>query len=180
LRNVVLAFCLIFAAATGSAQTINFGFGFSAGIDSPVQQPTQRLGSIFGFRLRIKTLPTVGLEPCIYFSHYGVPKYAEPVEGKPEGLRITGYGLDATIGAKVGGTGFKPYLLLGAGYYTTRQNLSAAERKDFGASGGLGLEIGVTPVVALDVRSKLVAIAIDGHYRKSASLMGGFNYYFGN
>jgi hypothetical protein len=181
LKRTLFVICLFFVVATAAqAQRINFGFGFSAGVDMPVQQPEQRTGSMFGFRLRIKTLPSVGLEPCIYFSRFGVPKSAELSTGTNEGLRVTAYGLDITLGAKVGGTGFKPYGLVGAGYYNTKQNQELPGRKDFGASAGVGLEIGITPVVALDVRSKLVAVAVDGHYRKSTSVVGGFNYYFGN
>jgi hypothetical protein len=50
-----------------------------------------------------------------------------------------------------------------------------------GWSAGLGVEVGITSVVGLDVRGKLVVIPWDGgDSKKSAVLTGGITYYLGN
>lgn len=179
----VLIVCCLAALLSGavSAQSIKVGIGFSAGMDVPIGQEDQKSGSIFGFKARLKLLPAIAVEPNLYFTKYGQPT----PEGIPDydlpGSKITAYGVDVTLGSRIGGAGVKPYGVLGAGRYSVKRDEADQEISKVGWSAGLGVEIGVTSAVGLDVRGKLVVIPWDGgDSKKSAVLTGGITYYLGN
>ena len=182
MRRLLAACCLAAVlGGTAQAQSIKVGIGFSAGMDVPIGQEDQKSGSLFGFKARIKLLPAIALEPNLFFTKYGQPSPKEIPDYDLPGSKITAYGVDATLGANVGGTGIKPYGILGVGYYTVKREEADQKFSEIGWSAGLGLEVGITSVVGLDFRGKLVIIPVDGgDSKKAASLTGGLNYYFGN
>jgi len=174
----VLLLVMLLAQPT-LAGGITFGVGAAAGLDYPIGQEDQDKGTVFGFRGRLKAIPSIALEPNIYFTNHGDPDY-EDFDLDLEGSKITAYGVDATLGAGFGAVGVKPYGLFGVGFYKVKRDQSQQDKTDFGWSAGFGIEVGVNPAVGLDVRGKLIVIPTDGGgSKKSASITGGLNYYFG-
>ncbi len=174
---VLLAGCLFQPAAAGG---ISFGVGVAGGIDRPIAQDDQGSGTVFGFRGRLKAIPAIALEPNIFFTKYGQPTY-EDFDLGLDGSKITSYGVDATLGAGFGALGVKPYGVFGAGFYNIKRDQTLQDITRLGWSTGFGIELGVNPALGLDIRGKLVVIPTEGGgSKKSASVVGGVNYYFGN
>ncbi len=162
------------------AEGPSFGVGVSGGVDIPLIQQDQGSGSVFGIKGRFKPVSMIGLEPNLNFTKFGTPVVAGLNTTGLEGSKITAFGVDATLGGGMGGPGFKPYLLFGAGTFKTKNDVTKADVSTFGWTAGLGFELGVTPAIGLGVRSKLVILPQDGGgSKKSAALTGGINYYFG-
>lgn len=193
MKRIVIGVCLLLALSVtvfgsdkwstpaSSSQNIKFGIGFAAGMNTPIVQQDQKSGSIFGFKIRAKLLPAIVLEPNLYFAKYGKPTVKDYPDYDLEGSKVTSYGIDAALGAPIGGTGLKFYGVGGVGYYNTKRVQTGQDDTRFGWSAGLGFEIGFTSVIALDLRGKAVVIPGEGGgSKKSASVTGGLNYYFGN
>lgn len=171
---------LLAAVALSAQSTIKFGVGANAGLRIPIVQEDQGNGSVFGFKGRLKLLPMLAVEPNISFGKFGEGDVIDGIQPL-EGSKVTSYGVDVTLGSGFGGPGFKPYGLLGAAFYNVKRDIASQDVTDLGYAAGLGFEIGVTPVVAVDLRAKLHIVPIDGGgSKKSATLTGGLNYYFGN
>jgi opacity protein-like surface antigen len=182
-RATPLLLLVLLLSQTALASGISLGVGVVGGLDFPVGQDDQKQGSIFGFRGLVKVIPAIAVEPNLYFTKYGDPEFEDFSDGI-EGSKITAYGIDARLGAPVGGVGVKPYGVFGAGFYgvktKTADDITIYDETDFGWSAGFGVEFGVTAPVGLDVRGKLVVIPTEGGgSKKSASVTGGVNYYFG-
>lgn len=176
---ILLALVLMFCSSVWAVGP-SFGVGFSAGTDIPIVQQDQKSGSVFGFKGRIKLIPLISLEPNLNFTKFGAPVIAGLNTTGLEGSKITAVGLDATLGAGMGGPGFKPYLLFGFGSFKTKNDVTKADVSTFGWTTGLGFEIGVGPTLGLGVRGKLAILPQEnGGSKKSAALTGGINYYFG-
>jgi len=180
-KKVLIACCLAaLLAGAVSAQGIKIGIGFAAGMDVPIGQEDQKSGSIFGFKARLKLLPAIAVEPNLTFTKYGEPSPAGIPDYDLPGSKITAYGIDVTLGSKIGGPGVKPYGILGAGHYTVKRDEADQKLSKLGWSAGLGVELGITAVVGLDVRGKLVVIPFEGgDSKKSAAVTGGITYYLG-
>lgn len=176
---ILLAFVLMTCSSVWAA-TASFGVGFSAGLDIPLIQQDQGSGSVFGFKGRFKPIKMIALEPNLNFTKFGAPVISGLNTTGLEGSKITAFGVDATLGGGMGGSGFKPYLLFGAGSFKTKNEVTKADVSTFGWTMGLGFELGVSPTIGLGVRSKLVILPQeDGGSKKSAAITGGFSYYFG-
>lgn len=179
-KELKVLLLVVLLAQPALAGGITFGVGAAVGLDYPIIQEDQARGTVFGFKGRLKAIPSIALEPNIYFTNHGDPDY-EDLDLGLEGSKITSYGVDATLGAGFGTVGIKPYGLLGVGFYKVKRDQTLQDETNFGWSAGFGIEVGVNPTVGLDVRGKLVVIPTDGGgSKKSASVIGGLNYYFGN
>ncbi|HWR83205.1 MAG TPA: outer membrane beta-barrel protein [Candidatus Deferrimicrobium sp.] len=178
-KVVGIALLVLVAAQTSPAQGIKFGVGVAGGIDIPVVQNDQGNGSIFGFKGRVKLISAIALEPGVFFTKYGDPTN-EDFTMDIEGSKLTSFGIDATLGSGFGGTGIRPYGVFGIGSYKMKRDQTQQDLSKFGWSAGFGIEIGVTAPISLDVRGKLVVIPTEGGgSKKSATVTGGVNYYFG-
>ena len=179
-KELKVLLLVVLLAQPALAGGITFGVGVAAGLDYPIIQEDQARGTVFGFKGRLKAIPSIALEPNIYFTNHGDPDY-EDFDLGLEGSKITAYGVDATLGAGFGAVGVKPYGLFGVGFYKVKRDQTLQDETNFGWSAGFGIEVGVNPTVGLDVRGKLIVIPTDGGgSKKSASVTGGLNYYFGN
>ncbi len=167
---------LLFLAAFVPTQAAQFGVGVNGGVNIPIIQEDQGSGTIFGLKAKLNLLPGISVEPNLNFAKFGD---AVKDFGTRKGSKITSYGVDAILGAGLPGVGVKLYGLIGGGIYSTKRDLDANTTK-VGWATGLGLEIGFTEKIAVDIRGKLNVISSEGSStKKSAAVTGGVNYYFG-
>lgn len=177
--TLVTIFLLGFAVANVAADGIGIGVGAAGGMEFPIAQEDEAMGSIFGVRALVRVVPSVVLQPNISFAAYGEPEFDE-FTADLDGSKVTGYGIDAVLGGAFGATGVWPYGLLGAGLYTTKRDQTGEDDSNFGWSAGFGVEVGMSTRLGLDLRSRLIVISAEGGgTKKSASVTGGVNVYFG-
>ena len=169
--------------ATDDAGPDKLALGGRAGLTSPIVQDDQSNGAVFGFHIRYQVLPILVLEPNITFSKYGDPDPIEGVDLGISGSKVSAFGIDATLGNAVARRGFKPYAVVGLGFYS-QSNDDTDVYEDagtkMGISGGFGFGIGISPKFDLDLRGQLhVVRAEEGGSKKAASITGGFTFYPG-
>ena len=181
-RLVVLTFLLLLVASAASAGETKFGAGVFGGMNMPLIQDDQGSGTAFGVKAIIGGLPIFTFEPYFVTASNGDPEI-DGVTNDLEGSSITAYGVDAKLGALIGAPGIAPYFFGGIGFYKTSNDQLGAQiddGTDFGFGGGLGVNIGVGPSMAIDLRGKLNVVPTEGGSSdKSLWLTAGLNYYFG-
>ena len=171
---IILIVCLL--ALTSWSDEIRFGAGITGGMELPIGQFDQSKGSTFEVKARVGIFPGLIFEPNLSFSKYGDPPAHEGFVSDLDGNKITSYGLDAVLGSSWGGYGVTPYFVFGVGFYNITQDQIGLDNTDMGWSAGLGIELGVSPQVSLDVRGKAVIIPTDGGgSKKSGMITGGIN-----
>ncbi len=171
---ILLLFCL--TASLSWSEQIRLGAGVTGGLELPIAQFDQSKGSTFEVKARVGIFPGVIFEPNLTFSKYGDPPTHEEFVPDIDGNKITSYGLDAVLGGSWGSYGVHPYFVFGAGFYNTTQDQIGLDNTDFGWSAGVGIELGVSPQLSLDVRGKAVVIPTDGGgSKKSGMITGGIN-----
>lgn len=170
---VLLALLLCSAVA---AQTPRLGAGVFGGLNIPIAQDDQASGSVFGIRGRIQLLPILVAEPNFLISNWGAPDAIDGVDLGIDGSKITGFGLDVTLGGGMVGVGFKPFLIAGLGSFKVENDETGYDESNFGFKGGLGFGIGLTPRFGFDVRATALIIPQeDGGSKKGALIVGGVN-----
>lgn len=163
---------------------MSLGLGVFGGIDLPILQADQDRGPIYGAKARIQFLPLIVFEPHISFTAYEATSFTT-FQNDLSGAEITAYGIDAVLGYPNGSIGLRSYLFGGVAYYKiTNEQIDAvfgAPGSRFGGSGGIGFGIGLSRSLAIDLRGRLNVITLEsGGSKKSASLVGGINYFFGS
>ena len=179
-KTIYSAILILLLSSLTMAENPNLGIGLFGGMDIPVVQDDQDKGTTFGVKGRLKVMPIVTLEPNIYFTQFGDPTFDE-FASDLEGSKVTAYGVDATFGAPFASKGLNVYGVVGAGFYNVKRDQTNQDETDFGWSAGLGSYLGFAPNLAFDLRSKLHVIPSEGGgSKKSLSVTGGINLYFGN
>ncbi|MCB2229691.1 outer membrane beta-barrel protein [bacterium] len=184
MRNAcALCIGLLLCVSVATAGPAKFGVGAFGGVNIPVVQDDQASGPMFGFKMRYQMMPIITIEPFIAFTSYGAPEN-DDFDFDIDGSSITSFGVDATLGNPVGKMGFKPYFVLGLGLYDQSNDQVDAVFGEAGSqaglSGGFGFGIGLSPQFDLDLRGKAHIAGTDGDAsKKSISITGGLNYYFG-
>jgi len=184
MKKIILAIAVFALAAPSSFAVGGFGVGVAGGLDFPVAQDDQTSGPVLGMRLIFNALPTITIEPNLFFTRYGDGDFAE-FGGDINGFKVNAYGIDATLGGGFRGVGFSPFLVAGVAFYNMDRDLDGTgadvSETKLGWSGGLGLGLGLSPKLQLDVRGKFQLIPTDdGGSRKSLTAMAGFNLNLGN
>ncbi len=184
MKKIFILICLLFIVGNGVAQTrsATFGLGVNAGVLYPIVQDDQSSGTTFSFKAIYSLGSILIVEPNITFEKYGTPTTDDPelvgLYDGFEGSKVTSYGVDGIIGGG-SGSGLRSYLILGIGYYNVQRDIALQDETDVGYSGGVGIGLGITSAMSLDVRGKLYVIPSDGGgSKKSASATVGLNYYF--
>ncbi|UCD63167.1 MAG: outer membrane beta-barrel protein [Candidatus Zixiibacteriota bacterium] len=178
-KVITLTVAMLLLYSSAAAVGPRLGAGVYGGLDIPIIQDDQAQGTIFGIRGKIKALPIVTVEPRISFTSFGGPDY-EDFDLDMEGSKVTSYGVDAAFGAPFGATGFNLFGVLGAGFYKVKRDQTNQDETNLGWSAGLGLAIGLAPMVSVEARGMLHVIPYDeGGSAKSVSATAGLNYYFG-
>jgi len=183
-RIILIGFCLILMAASGHAEAIKLGLGASGGLNIPVVQDDQANGTAFSIRGMVGLMSFVRFEPNVNFAKYGDPSIDEPgITNNLDGSKLTSYGVDAVLGSPMGAPGLAMFGLAGAGFYKATRDQTAdfdSGDSDFGWRFGLGVGIGMSSGLALDVRGVMNLVTVDGgSSKKSIFAQAGLNYFFG-
>ena len=176
-RVMLAALVLLMAQTAVQAQTPSLGVGAYGGINIPLAMDDQASGTVFGFRGRVKLLPFLVAEPNIMLAKWGDPDAIDGVDLGIKGSKITGFGVDATLGGLPGGVGFKPFLVVGVGSFKIKNDDTGFDESNLGFKGGLGFGIGMSPKIDLDVRGALLVVPQeDGGSKKGALITAGVSF----
>jgi len=180
MKRIAFVVCAVLLVPLVAARgEIGLGAGASGGLEFPIAQDDEAQGSVFAIRAIVVVVPSVALQPNVAFTTYGDPEFDE-FDSDLSGSEIAGYGLDAVLGGSFGNPGVWPYGLIGGGFYNTKRDQTGEDETNFGWSAGFGVEVGLSHLLAIDLRGKLLVISPEGGgTKKSASVTGGVNVYFG-
>jgi hypothetical protein len=181
-KALIPALFIVLAAYAAHASDRKFGLGIAGGAIVPIVQDDEGRGSHATVRATYRPISSIGFDANLTVAQFGDPDIDLPgVTSDLKGSRLITYGVDAIIGGGPGGA-VRPFFIIGAGYFrVSRDQTRAWDRggTEFGYSGGLGLAIGLTRALQLDLRTRLNIVPAEGSSsRKSAFVQGGFNYYF--
>ncbi len=184
---ILTIFSLVCLTSLASAQSATkLGFGAFGGLSIPILQEDQGNGTEYGLKVRWGAVSMFTVEPYLAFVKWGEPDPIEVLSGGPDfslgidGSKVTAFGVDLVLGNGVGKMGVSPYFVGGVASFKVKNDDTGFEHSSLGWSAGLGLGIGFTPSLAIDVRGKVnVAPQDGGGSKKSASIVGGLNYAFG-
>lgn len=172
---------LLILPSISLAQTApKLGAGVFAGMSIPVVQDDQESGSEFGLKVRYGLGQLFVLEPYVSFVKWGAPDEIDGIAWGIDGSKVTAFGLELSLGNKLGRAGASPFLFVGAGSYKVKNDDTGYDQSKLGMSGGLGLGIGVSPKFAIDFRGKvMVAPQEEGGSKKALGVTAGLNFNFG-
>lgn len=172
-RTLLAAVVMLLACSAVQAQAPSLGIGAFGGVNIPIVQDDQGNGTVFGIRARVKLLPFLVAEPNFLLSKWGDPDAIDGIV-LGEGSKITGFGLDATLGGLPGSVGFKPFFFAGIGSFKIKNDLTGFDESNIGYKGGLGIGLGLSPKFDVDVRGGLLVVPQeDGGSKKGALITGG-------
>ena len=176
-KFLILTIGLLLMLQSASAAGLAVGVGAFGGVGIPVVQEDQSQGTVFGIRGSVKMLLNITLEPHVTFLKYGDPDI-DVIIDDPTGAKVNAFGVDARLGS-LAGQGLSPFFFAGIGIYKTKNDDFQIDNSEVGISGGLGVEIGVSPSLGLEVRGRLDVIGTEGGGSKKAALItAGVNYHF--
>jgi opacity protein-like surface antigen len=173
LALAVLALALV--ASSAQAQHIGIGVQPYGGLSFPIIQDDTGSGPVYGLRVPVKVIPMITLEPYYLTSDLGEGE--EEIGGityERQGFDHTGFGLNAILGS-VGGTGIRFYPFAGIGSHKLERD-DYPEIKETAYNFGLGLGIGATPKISVEVRGELNMVVTGDTSRKFANATVGLNY----
>ncbi len=178
-KGLIILGLVIFAISSVQAQGIKIGAGAYGGVNIPVVQQDQSMGTAFGLRARVSFLPILVAEPNVMFGKWGKPGEVEGVDLGIDGSKVTSYGIDVAIGAGPGKVGFKPFGFVGAGIYSIKNDDTGYDESKLGFDVGLGFMIGMVPYLDIDVRGTAIIAPQEAGSKKAIVVTGGLTYYFG-
>ena len=170
------------AVAENGFGEVSAGVGVAGGAVIPIVQDDEGTGPHVSLRGLFRPINPLGLEISLTIARFGDPQIDLPgVTSDLEGSSLTAFGLDGILGADPGGL-IRPFFIVGIGYFRVSRDQTRAwdsPGAEFGYAGGLGLAIGLTRQLQLDLRGRLNIVPAEGSSsRKSAFVQGGLNYYF--
>lgn len=175
-RTIALAvLALALTAGTAQAQSpVGIGIQPYGGLSFPIIQDDTGSGALYGLRVPVKVIPMLTLEPYYLTSDLGEGE--EEIGGityERQGFDHTGFGLNAILGS-VGGMGFRFYPFAGIGSHKLERDTD--EIKETAYNFGLGLGIGATPKISVEIRGELNMVVTGDTSRKFANATVGLNY----
>lgn len=181
-KALIPALIIVLSAHPARASDSKYGLGIAAGALIPIVQDDEGRGSHATVRGAYRPINSIGFEANLTLARFGDPDIDLPgVTSDLKGSNFVAYGVDAIIGGGPGGV-VRPFIVIGVGYFRVSRDQTEAwdhGGTEFGYSGGLGLAIGLTRGLQLDLRTRLNIVPAEGSSsRKSAFVQGGFNYYF--
>lgn len=187
MRKKLLVLCavLLIAGSALAQSPAKFGVGAFGGVSIPVLQEDQGNGTEFGLKGRWGLGSLIVLEPYFSATKWGDPDPVDVGGGGTfdlgiAGSKVTSFGVDAVLGNGVGKMGIAPYFTAGIGSFKVKNDDTGFDHSSFGMTAGLGLGIGLTPQLGLDVRGKFVVMPQDPDgSKKAVGVVAGVNYTFG-
>lgn len=175
-RTIALAvLALALAAGPAQAQSVGIGIQPYGGLSFPIIQDDTGSGALYGLRVPVKVIPVITLEPYYLTSDLGEGEVEiGGITYEREGFEHTGYGLNVMLGS-VGGTGVRFYPFAGIGSHKLERD-NEAEIKETAYNFGLGLGIGATPKISVEIRGELNMVVTGDTSRKFANATVGLNY----
>lgn len=168
LAAAVSACCASAAHATG------VGAGVYGGLSYPIIQDDVSNGTVIGFRVPVALIPMITAEPFYASSSLGDAE--ETLGGivyKREGFDEKAYGLNVILGNPTG-MGFRFYPLVGVG--KVKLERTGTDIDETGYNVGLGIGIGATPKLSLQVRGELQLVKTGDTSRKFGNATAGLTY----
>ena len=179
MKKVILFLILLALLAPHvHAEGLKLAVGAFGGLNMPVVQDDQKMGSVFGLRARLRVLPILSAEPNVIFGKWGSPDEVEGINMGIDGSKINSYGIDAVIGNLHGIKGFKPFGVVGFGIYNVKNDDTKYDESKLGFSGGLGFAVGLSPTLDIDVAGRLVVAPQESGSKKALFFTTGLNFYF--
>jgi len=174
MKKSVCAAALSVLLIACSAHATGVGVGVFGGLSYPVVQDDVKSGSTLGFRAPIALVPMITAEPFYASSKLG--EATETLGGisyTRDGFDQTAYGLNVILGNPVG-MGFRFYPYAGIGKFKLER--TGTKIDETGYNVGLGIGIGATPKLSLQIRGELELVKTGDTSRKFANATGGLTY----
>lgn len=175
MRVFAFAAALSVLLAASAAHATGIGVGVYGGLSYPIIQQDVKSGSIIGFRAPVSIVPMITAEPFYASSKLGDGEQTlGGITYKRDGFDETAYGLTAMFG-NPGGMGFHFFPFAGIGHYKLTRAASD-DISEVGYNVGLGLGIGATPKVSLQIRGELQMVKTGDTSRKFGNATAGLTY----
>jgi hypothetical protein len=175
LRKSLLIAGLALAIAAGSAHATGVGVGVYGGLSYPVVQDDVDSGTLLGLRVPVSLTPLITVEPFYMSSSLGdKDQTLGGLSYTREGFDGKGYGVNAMLGSPTG-MGFHFYPVAGIGKYKLERT-GSEDIDEVGYNIGLGIGIGATPKMTLQLRGELNLVKTGDSSRKFANVTGGLTY----
>ena len=175
MRKSIFAVALVALLAAGTANATGIGVGVYGGLSYPVVQDDVSNGTQIGFRVPVSLVPMITAEPFYASSSLGdKDETLGGIEYTREGFDETSYGLNVMLGNPMG-MGFRFYPYAGIGKFKLERT-GSEEINEVGYNVGLGIGIGATPKLSLQIRGELQMVKTDDTSRKFGNATAGLTY----
>jgi hypothetical protein len=175
MRHSVFAAALIALLAASAAHATGVGVGVYGGLSYPVVQDDVKSGSVIGFRAPVSLVPMITVEPFYASSKLGdATETLGGISYTRDGFDQTAYGVTAILGSP-GGMGFHFYPFAGLGHYKLTRS-GSDDISEAGYNFGLGIGIGATPKLSLQIRGELELVKTGDTSRKFGNATAGLTY----
>jgi len=174
MRKLFAIAALTSLVAAGAAHATGVGVGVFGGLSYPIIQDDVASGSMLGLRAPVSLAPMITVEPFYASSSLGDAEVT--LGGLPytrEGFSGKAYGLNVMLGSPIG-MGFKFYPIVGIGKYKLER--TGTDINEVGYNIGLGIGIGATPKLSLQVRGELELVKTGDTSRKFGNATAGLTY----
>jgi hypothetical protein len=164
--------CLALAAAPALATGI--APGIYGGLSYPIVQDDAKSGTMLGLRATVALVPLLSVEPFYASSSLGdVDESLGGITYTREGFDGKAYGVNVMLGSPTG-MGFRFFPLAGIGKFKLER--AGTDIDEVGYNVGLGIGIGATPKVSLQIRGELNLVKTGDTSRKFANATAGLSY----
>jgi hypothetical protein len=175
MKKSLIAAALVLALGAGTAQATGVGVGVYGGLSYPVVQDDVGSGTLVGLRAPVSVLPILTLEPFYMSSSLGdKDQTIGGLSYTRTGFDGKGYGVNAMLGG-VTGMGFHFYPIAGIGKFKLERT-GSDDIDEVGYNVGLGIGIGATPKMSLQIRGELNLVKTGDTSRKFGNATAGLTY----
>lgn len=174
MRMLRFAAALMLLVAAGAAHATGVGVGVYGGLSYPVIQDDVKSGTLIGFRAPVAIVPMITVEPFYASSSLGdAEETLGGISYTREGFDSKAYGLNVVLGNPVG-MGFRFYPYAGIGKFKLER--TGTDIDETGYNVGLGIGIGATPKLSLQIRGELEMVKTGDTSRKFGNATAGLTY----
>jgi len=174
MKRLFSAAALLLLFAAGAAHATGVGVGVYGGLSIPLVQDDVKSGTLYGLRAPVSLLQMITVEPFYASSSLGDAE--ETLGGilyTREGFEQTAYGVSVILGSPAG-MGFRFYPFAGIGKYKLER--TGTDIDEMGYNFGLGIGIGATPKLSLQIRGELEMVKTGDTSRKFGNATAGLTY----